>query len=95
MEYLIKGETFGISYRSLKEHYIRFCEMSDEEFMKEIVAAAHLACIISYFKELPHDDVTSDVGILHELIHLIHIPHEPTIDLQQIREKFKTFLQLV
>lgn len=95
MEYLIEGRKFSISYGKLREHYILFCEMSDEEFMKNIAGALHLACIICFFKELPSSMVLGDLGIIHELAHLIHVPNEPLVNLLEIRQKFKTTLELV
>ncbi len=87
------GHTFNISYKEMKQHYIEFCEMTDDQFAKNLPEAAHLACIISWFKELSSDMTLGDTGIVHELIHLIDGTERR--DLPRIREMFKEYLQLV
>lgn len=94
MEYLVDGHKFSLSYQELREKYHEFCIMSDEDFMKSLPAAAHFACIVSWLKELPNDCTIGDKGIVHELIHLMHIPEGNTVTLQQIRELFKKNLEL-
>jgi hypothetical protein len=68
--------------------------MSDEEFMMNIPSALHLACVICFLKEIPGYVCLSDVGIIHELTHLLHIPDSPTSDLKGIRELFRVQLML-
>lgn len=68
--------------------------MSDEEFRSKLSDAIHLACILAWFKELGADYTIGDGGIVHELVHLLAIPHEPLIDLKEVREQFKKDLYL-
>lgn len=63
--------------------------------MDNLHEIAHLACIISYFKGLSNNATIGDKGIIHELIHLMTEPNEPTNDLQEIRGKFNQLIQLV
>lgn len=85
---------FNLSYKNLKSEYIRFKDMSNEEFLSNINKAIHLATVISWFKELPNDMTISDIGIIHELIHLLDMPNEPIIDISCIRYKFNNYLKL-
>lgn len=94
MEYIIENRKYILSYQQLREDYYKFCQMSDEEFMKNLPAAAHLACVICYLKEVPGYVALCDVGIIHELIHLIHIPEGNTTSLRDIRKLFEERLRL-
>jgi hypothetical protein len=94
MDYLVEGKRFSYSYRELKETYHKFCNMTDDEFKSNAIAAAHLACIICYVKEVPAYVCLSDLGIVHELIHLLHIPDDNTTSLPEIRKLFKENLLL-
>lgn len=95
MEYIIDDKRFVLSYQELKEEYLRFCKMSDNEFLGNLPAAAHLACIICYVKEIPAQVCLADTGVIHELIHLIHIPDCDLLSLAKIRKLFKESLKLV
>jgi hypothetical protein len=94
IEYIVDGVKFGLSYQSLREEYFRFCQMTDEQFLKELPAAAHLACVICYLKEVPTYVCLCDKGIVHELIHLLHIPDGNTTSLRDIRTIFEQTLKL-
>ena len=94
MEYLVEGNKFEISYSNLKNLYNYFCELSDEKFNEQLLEAAHFACVVSWFKELPNDTTIGDKGIVHELIHYILDKDEPLYDLQEIRRKFRKYLIL-
>jgi hypothetical protein len=94
MDYLVNGHKYKLSYRQLKEHYNQFCDMTDEEFLKNLPGAAHLACIICFIKEIPTSSCLNDEGIIHQLIHLIDIPSTKK-ELPEIREEFRRELQLV
>ena len=91
----LDNREYLMSYQNLKEEYHRFCEMTDIQFMMEIPAALHLACVICFLKEIPTDACLCDDGIIHELIHLNHIPNQNTTSLEDIRELFKKVLILV
>lgn len=93
IEYLLNGRKYAFSYVELRESYNDFIRLTDEEFMKRLPEAAHLACVISFLKEFGQWAIC-DVGIVHELIHLMHIPEGNTATLQDIREIFKDQLKL-
>lgn len=86
------GETYGLSYSELREQYERFVNMSDVEFLGNLSAAAHTACIIGWLKELGADATIGDTGIVHQLIHLMQVPG--VVSLKKIRKQFKELLRL-
>lgn len=94
IQYKVGDLTFSLSYKSLREDYKRFVEMDDDEFMENISSALHLGCIIGYLKEIPTYDCLRDDGIIHQLVHLIDMPNEPTVNLKNIRQLFKETLEL-
>jgi hypothetical protein len=94
IEYLVDGVKYGISYQDLKDHYHELCYMTDEKFLENIPKALHLACAICWFKEVPTYVCLSDRGIIHELVHLIHIKEDTLPELRRIRDTFKEQLKL-
>lgn len=95
MRYQLQDGTFyEFSYVTMKEFYDKHVAMTDEEFLENLHSALHLACFICWFKEIPAYDCLSDKGIIHELTHLLHIPNEPLIVLEDIRKLFKEQLKL-
>lgn len=90
MEYLVDGLQYSFSYRELKNKYNEIVSMSDSDFIGNLPEVLHFACFVSYFKELPNIQTISDVGIIHELIHLLHIPEET--DVKKVRELFERLL---
>jgi len=95
MIYLVDGTQYTLSYKELKNHYIDFISMSDQDFLDKLPAASHLACMICFLKEIPTENCLSDKGIIHELIHLLSIPKEELLNITEIRELFKNQLKLV
>jgi hypothetical protein len=93
MEYVIDNKKFMLSYQELKNEHHRFCNMADEEFKANIPAALHLACVISWFKELPNECTVSDCGIIHELVHILHIDN-PVNNFKAVRTQFEKLLNL-
>lgn len=91
MMYKVGELTYFLSYQELKLDYHRFIEMTDDEFISSALEATHLACIISWFKELGQLSVADD-GIVHQLVHLMQFPKE--CDLVQIRHRFNQILKL-
>jgi hypothetical protein len=94
VEYLVNGKRYILHYQELKARYQDFCGMTDEQFLANLPEATHLAVVISWLKELETEDVLSDKGVIHELVHLIHIPESPELNLQEIREAFRIKLML-
>lgn len=94
MEYQVNGSTFVLNYQQLREDYFYYKNLSDADFMKSLIKALHFACIVLYLKEAGPEMTVSDKAIIHEMIHLLDIPEEPLIDLQEIRELFNQVLYL-
>lgn len=94
MEYLVDGKRYVMSYQELREEYRRFCKMGNKEFLENLPAAAHLACIICFLKQIPTSVCLADTGIVHELLHLMHIPEGNTTSLKEVRKLFKKSLKL-
>lgn len=94
MEYKVGNSTFSLSYQELRNDYFYYKNLSDADFMKNLIKALHFACIVSYLKENSLESTVGDKGIIHEMIHLLDIPDEPLIDLQEIRNLFNEVLYL-
>lgn len=96
MEYLVAGHKYSFSYSELKEDYERFRAMRDEEFLKQAINALHFACFVCFVKEVPSYICLSDVGVIHQLIHLINPSTRETAlgELREIREMFNLWCAL-
>lgn len=94
IQYLVGEDKYHFSYQELREQYILHTEMSDEEFLKNLPSALHLAIYICFIKETPSYICLSDKGIVHEIAHLIQFGDGEVIDLKEIRKLFKKALKL-
>lgn len=94
MEYLVEGLRYSLSYKDLRKRYNEMIELSDEDFLERLPEALHLACVICYLKETPIEHALSDMGVIHELVHLLHIKEDTLADLPRIRLVFKNVLEL-
>jgi hypothetical protein len=100
MEYLPDASNpdrrFSLSYRELREEHERMVALDDAAFVAQLPAAAHLACIIGWLKELGRDETIGDTGIVHELVHLMHLNPlgaEP-YQIGEVRARFARLLLL-
>jgi hypothetical protein len=93
MHYITNGKRYSISYKELKYHYNSLVSMDDQTFMENIPTALHIACIISFFKELSNDCTLGDEGIVHQLVHILTGDLGPT-RLSDVREQFQILLKL-
>ena len=94
MEYVLDDKKFSFSYKQLKEQYLKFKEMSEEEFFSDIPRLLHFACFVGWIKELGNDCLISDVGIIHELVHFLEKDVETVLTKEELRDKFLTLLEL-
>jgi hypothetical protein len=86
---------FSLSYQELREEHERMVTLDDAGFVAELPAAAHLACIVGWLKELGPAATIGDGGIVHELVHLMHMgPSGTTQPLAEIRAQFARLLFL-
>lgn len=89
------SRNFSFSYKDLREKYILFKEISDEEFVHNIMHVIHFACLVSWIKEIGLDASLSDVGIVHELVHIAITPEESRMkSLREVREDFNKLMKL-
>ena len=94
MEYIVGEMKFSYSYKELREEYIKFKLMSEDEFFSDIPRLLHFACFVGWIKELGNDCLISDVGIIHELVHLLEKDVETVLTREELRDKFLTLLEL-
>jgi len=94
MDYYIEDSRYHFSYQELKEKHLELCALKNDQFLKQLPQALHIACFICWLKELGNEATISDKGIIHELVHLLHIPEEPLVDIKKIRKQFKQLLLL-
>lgn len=96
MKYILdQGKSqFNFSYVELKDLYLQYSTYTDEYFLKELPNILHFACFVSYLKELGTECTLSDVGIIHQLVHLISDPQDALPNLSEIREQFNELLKL-
>lgn len=95
MEYLINGNKYNLSYTDLRERYDEICSLSLQSFLARIPEILHLTCMISFLKEVPSYSTLGDEGLIHELIHLLHIPNEPLVCAEKIKKQFEEEMKLI
>ena len=94
MDYTINNKRYSINLNELQFEYNKVISYSDQQFLDNLVEITHLACVIAFYKKLDAIDTISDEGIIHQLIHLMHIPNEPLIVLSDIRFLFNQKLKI-
>lgn len=70
-EYLLNGETYAFDYQDLKRKFEMYESMSDEEFVADLPNVLHFAVFVCWFKRIPAYGLLSDVGLVHELVHVL------------------------
>lgn len=94
LEYRVGDKTYALSYKELRDKYVEFISIKDREFKERLPEALHLACIISYLKEIPNNCLVADDGLLHLIAHQLHIPDDTTHEFREMRRLFKKLLAL-
>lgn len=87
------GKKCHFSYRELQAELLKVQSYTDEEFMTNLPTILHLACFVSWVKELPNSMTLADEGIIHELVHLLD-PTAESSDLSELRKQFNEVLKL-
>jgi len=87
MNYTINDKAYAMNYQELKETFERYSEMTDEAFRVCLPNIIHFACFVSWFKRLSPDQTISDVGIIHQLVHLL-TSNDPIVDIKEVRADF-------
>lgn len=62
---------YGFSYQQLRDDYLRYVMMSDDEFLGNLLDILHFAVFVCYVKEMSGQWILADTGIIHELVHLL------------------------
>lgn len=70
-EYRLGGHTYSFSYSELKRQYQKYVDLTDEEFMADLPHILHFTVFVCWFKQLQARDLLSDIGLIHELVHLL------------------------
>ena len=95
LEYNIGDKKFSLSYQELKALHEEYTTMSDDKFIRSLPEILHFVCIVSYLKEYG-TFMFADDGLLHELVHLLHLGREETVgSLRDIRVLFDDLMALV
>lgn len=84
----VDSRKFTLSYPDLREDYLRYTMMQDDEFLANVVDILHFACVVCYLKEVPSYIALSDIGVIHELVHLLPNSSGTTTSLGEIRDQF-------
>lgn len=87
------GGTYAFSYSELKEDYWKFRQMNDAEFIDNVLDILHFACFVCFFKEVGNSAL-SDIGIVHELIHLANPKTKNGVKLPELRQLFNKVCEL-
>jgi hypothetical protein len=95
MEYILEDKHFLISYQELKGLYLTYSNFSNLEFINNINKILHTACIICYLKEIPSSICLSDIGIIHELIHVADKTYVEPYEIENVRNLFIKQCKLV
>jgi hypothetical protein len=87
-QYSLKGRTFTYDAEMLSFYYNSFTQMTDEEFIENLPKVLHFTCYMSFVLKLDHVDTLSDVGIIHELVHLLNEGTKRYVNINKVRELF-------
>lgn len=85
---------YTFSYKDLRDKYRAIVDYTDAEFLANLPEILHFACFVAWVKDLPSEATLSDVGIVHELAHLLHLGENEEVKLRSIREKFNKYIKL-
>lgn len=92
------GSKYGFSYQEMREQYHQYKAMTDKQFFhrKNLIQALHFACFVAFIKELPNSATLSDQGLIHQLVHHLHIGDEPYVksERRKTRQQFDDLLEL-
>jgi hypothetical protein len=98
LEYAIGDRKYVLNYSELREDFDRYHRMTDREFVrpKTLVKAMHFVCVVSYLKGANGECLTSDEGLIHQLVHLLDGDTRPMTmpRLREIREQFAALCKL-
>ena len=94
LKYKVGNRTFLYDQDLLKSSYVEYCEITDDEFIKNILDILHFAVYVCYIKDLKTRDILADDGLIHELIHLTKSSTRKHVDLKKVRNNFEKNLHI-
>lgn len=92
IKYKVGDRTFVLDKKSIVRSYEKYCQMSDEDFLADLINIMHFAVYVCYIKNIPSKDILSDDGLIHELVHLMQDNTRKFVDLKKIRKNFNKTL---
>jgi hypothetical protein len=94
MDYTLNGGlVFRVSYKELKEEYMKYSSMCAEDFRKNAAKILHLCCIIASLKEIPARFLIHDNCIIHELAHLLD-GTDTVLTIEEVQNEFIELMKL-
>lgn len=90
--YKVEDKEYNYDIKNLKYLYSKFINMPDEDFLDRLPDALHFTCYVSWIKEVKCDEILSDTGLIHELVHLLKPSTRQYTDLKEVRKKFEEIL---
>lgn len=95
MEYLVEGKSYSFNYQELKEQYEQIASFTDIEFWNKAAEILHFVCFVGFIKNIPSYILLNDKGLIHELVHIIHLNDFLLIDIEELRNQFNIWCKLV
>ncbi len=93
-EYKRGNKTFLFDRDLLIFQYDKFKNMTNEEFIDNIIDVLHFACYVSWLKNLNTEETLADDGIIHELVHLTKKTTRKYQNIARTRKKFNKMLKI-
>lgn len=70
-QYRLNDKTYSFSYKALKTQFEKYEQLSDAKFLADLPNILHFTVFVCWFKQLKTEDLLSDIGLVHELVHLL------------------------
>tara|TARA_Y100001938_G_C8051618_1_gene412098 strand:- start:1008 stop:1319 length:312 start_codon:yes stop_codon:yes gene_type:complete len=93
-EYKRGDKTYIYDAKVLEFQYNTFKNMTNDEFIENIIDALHFACYVSWLNKLNTDQTLADNGIIHELVHLTKKNTRQYQNISETRKKFNKMLKI-
>ena len=91
-EYKVGDTNYVFDKKRLKRLYTRYINYSDQEFEDDVIDILHFTCYVSWLKEIDHNQLLADDGLIHELVHLLKQSTRNYVNIEKLREKFDKLL---
>jgi hypothetical protein len=88
-KYSVDDKTYVYDYMYVDEMRRTIINYSDQEFLDNIPKILHFTCFMSFILDIDSVDTLSDVGVIHELVHLLSEGTKGYVSLDSVRDKFE------